>query len=71
MGSILFPLIIAPLKHVVSSKLKHTLPFKVIFDDRDTNILRMCVHILLIVQLNLKVYLVVSNYGDFVFTLKK
>ena len=32
---------------MVSSTLKHTTPFKNCFGDTDTNILRMCVHILL------------------------
>ena len=32
----------SPFSDAVSSTLKHTLPFQVVFDDTDANILRVC-----------------------------
>ena len=51
MGSIFFSLIVAPLKHGFSM-LKHSEVYSskfVIFDILDTNILKTCIHLLLIV----------------------
>ena len=49
------------------STLKHTLPLKSWLYDIDTNILRVCVHILLIVELKSKLYFAVSFFGDVLF----
>ena len=56
-GSIFFPLIVAPLKEVVSSTL--------IFDNTDTNMLMVYVYLLRIVQLNSKLYFLVMYFGHF------
>ena len=53
MGSIFFPLIVALLKHGFLYVEPYPTIQKLIFDDTDTNILKMCVHSLLIVKLNL------------------
>ena len=65
MRSIFFALIVAPFKtwflhHETLSNVQN-----LIFDDTDTNLLSVCVHLLLIVQMNLKLYFAVSYFGDF------
>ena len=60
MGSIFFPLIVAPFKSWILNIETYSTIQKLIFDDIDTNILRMCVYLLLIVYLNSKLYLPVS-----------
>ena len=67
MGSIFFPLIVAPLCYVETySNIQ-----KLIFDDMDTNIIRRCVHLLLIVYLISKLYSVVLCFGNFCFYRQK
>ena len=49
MGSILIPLIVARLRRGFLYVDTYSTFQKLIFDDTDTNILRVCVHLLLIV----------------------
>ena len=65
LGNIIFALIVAPFKMCFRwNKLFRT---KVDFDDTETNKLRVCVHLLLIVKLILKLYFLVSYFGDVCF----
>ena len=38
---------------------------KMVLDDTDTNILRMCVQLLFVVEINSKLYFAASYFGDF------
>ena len=62
MGSIFFSLTVAFFTCFLYIEIYSTS-----FDDMDTNILRVCVHLLLIVQLNVKLYVLVSYFGNFLF----
>ena len=55
-GSIFFPLIVAPFKSGFFYVETYSTFQKLVFDYTDTNILRVRVHLLLIVQLNSKVF---------------
>ena len=70
MGSIFFLLIVAPYKTCFSLIERFSAIQKLGFDDTDTDILRTCVRLLLIVQLNLKLYFADSYFGDFCFYLQ-
>ena len=63
-GSILSPLKVTT-QDVVFATLKHILLFKSSFINTNANALRMCVHLLIIVLLHLKLYYLVSYFGDF------
>ena len=67
MGSIFFPLIVAFLRLDFLYAETYSPVQKLIFDDMDTNMLRQCVNLLLILQLNLKLYFAVSYFDRFCF----
>ena len=65
MGSIFFPSIVTPLRCTVFLYVEtYSTVQKLVFDNKDSNILRMCVHLLIIVKLNSKLYLAVSYFEN-------
>ena len=52
MGSIFFPLKVAPFKDMAFSAWKQTLPLKSWFIDTGTKIQKLCVHLLLLCIIN-------------------
>ena len=66
MGSIFFPLIVALLRRgLLYVETTYSPIQKLIVKDTDTNMLRLCVNLLLILQLNSKLYFAVSYFDDF------
>ena len=63
-GSIFFPLIVTPLTRGFLDLETYSTVQK-FFIDTDTNALRISVHSLLIVQLNLKLYFPAPYFGNF------
>ena len=65
MGNILIPLIVAPFKSHLFQHENMLYSSEVVFFDKDTNILKMYVHLLLIAKLNSKLYIQVSYFDNF------